>query len=592
MRNLLLFAVAWTLSVAVVSPVAQAADVDFDYHIYVAEEFLGNVLPLRGQDNDGNGILEQDQLGLLRTILAGGTPVACLDAGRVSAIQSAYTQNKSRARTELTVTASGQTVDILDALQDQDAVLSAAVENLLTGFLTIADTSTLVFINNLADTVVAQYLAGTQLENQTATIQNQINFTAGEYLTYGNAPSEPDYLGPAGDLDIDGTTNLAEYTAASGNREAWLASNCITSPLRVNELASGGVALTGASKTFFVSAAGGTGSYTYQWRKGTPSSSTLLASSDTYSIPFLNESHEGTYFAVINDGQTTLNSPGVSLNVVFLALTISRPIQGGTRTAGSSFTFTVEAIGGSPGPYVYTWRRNGNVVGGNTSTLVLNNLTSNDAGSYTVSVTSNGGADAKTSGPVTLNVTTPAVSITQQPQGATKTAGESHTFTVAATGGSGSYNYDWQKGGNTLGAPNQPTLTLSNLQVNNSGNYRVVVSDANNAALKATSSVAVLTVVLPTIEITQQPVGAVRNLDESYTFTVAASGGSGTFNYDWQRNGESLGAPSAASLVLQNLRSTDSGFYRVVVSDAAVPAATVTSDSVELVVNYNPIIID
>jgi hypothetical protein len=572
--------------------VATAVIVDFDSHIYEAEGFLKDAFPLRGQDNDGNGILEEDQLGMLKAILAGGAPVACLDSGRVSAILNAFNQNKSRANSELTVSASGVTIDIIDELRAMDPALATAVEELLGGYLTFADNSTLVFINNLADTMVAEYLEGTQQEGQIGNIQGQINFTAAEYFTYGNAASEPDYLGPAGDIDVDTTTNLAEYTAAGNNREAWLTSNCITPPLRLDELIGGGVLLSGASHRFFASAAGGTGNYTFQWRKGTTTSSTLLASVDEYIVPFLNSSTEGTYFCVVGDGQSSFTTPLLDLNVVDFPLTISRQIQGGTRTAGSSFTFTVEVVGGTPGPYVFTWRRGTTIVGGNASTLALTNLTTADAGQYTVSVTSNGGPDTKSSGPVTLNVTTPALSIAQHPQGATRTVGESHTFTVAATGGSGSYNYDWQKGGVTLGAPNQPTLELTNLQTSNSGNYRVVVSDAANAQVKVNSNVAVLTVVLPTLEITEQPLGAVKNLDESHTFTVAAAGGSGSFTYDWQKGGVSLGAASSPSLTLTNLGAADAGFYRVVVADATLPAATVTSNTAELVISYPPIVIN
>ena len=90
--------------------------------------------------------------------------------------------------------------------------------------------------------------------------------------------------------------------------------------------------------------------------------------------------------------------------------------------------------------------------------------------------------------------------ITQQPVGATKTVGESHTFSVAVSGGSGNYAYDWRRDGISLGVPSSPDLVLNPLSFADAGNYRCVVADTVETQLTPVeSNEATLDVVMSTI---------------------------------------------------------------------------------------------
>ncbi len=81
--------------------------------------------------------------------------------------------------------------------------------------------------------------------------------------------------------------------------------------------------------------------------------------------------------------------------------------------------------------------------------------------------------------------------ITAQPQSRTNAVGTTATFTVAATG-PGPISYQWRKGGVNIPTATSPTLTLTNVQLADSGSsYTVVVSNPN-ASL--TSAAAILTV--------------------------------------------------------------------------------------------------
>ena len=129
--------------------------------------------------------------------------------------------------------------------------------------------------------------------------------------------------------------------------------------------------------------------------------------------------------------------------------------------------------------------------------------------------------------------TVTAPTITTQPASRTVTAGQSATFTVAASG-TAPLSYQWQKDGANLAGATSATLTLSSVTSANAGSYRAVVS---NSAGSATSAAATLTVnpavVAPAI--TTQPASQTVTAGANVTFTVAASG-TAPLSYQWQKD--------------------------------------------------------
>ncbi len=95
-------------------------------------------------------------------------------------------------------------------------------------------------------------------------------------------------------------------------------------------------------------------------------------------------------------------------------------------------------------------------------------------------------------------------SITSQPTNQTVTAGANVTFTVAATGAS-PLSYQWRFNTTNIAGAINATLTLTNLQLADGGNYSVVVS---NSVSSVTSSNAILTV-NPASTCAQSPPGLV-----------------------------------------------------------------------------------
>jgi hypothetical protein len=423
-------------------------------------------------------------------------------------------------------------------------------------------------------------------------VQAQINFAASNFATFGSAPSETNYLGPLGNIDGDGDTNEVEYNAASQDREAWLTSNGITPPLRFDLLEGGGLKLSGLEVAFRMTAKGGSGPATFQWRKGTPSgSSSVLSNTNEFLIDFAVPANDGNYFCRYTDGSVTRNTPVINLKVTQVPLFIAQQIQGGSRKVGQSITFTVLAQGGGPGPYTYTWRKDGSSFGPNANTVTLSNLSLVDAGQYSVSVTSNGGGDARTSGPVNLTVVSglSPLNITDQPDNVVVGEGATHTFNITVIGGSGSYNYDWRRDTVSLGAPNLPSLTLSNIVPSDVGTYTCLVSDQQDAGLTALSNGADLTITEDPVIIDEQPEDATRALGQNVQFAVTVSGASGEYDYEWRKDGMPINdALNRDSVNILNIDANDAGAYTCRISDRANPVIqTFTREAILTVLPIN-----
>jgi hypothetical protein len=168
--------------------------------------------------------------------------------------------------------------------------------------------------------------------------------------------------------------------------------------------------------------------------------------------------------------------------------------QGKTNAVGSVISFSVTATGS--GTLAYQWRFSGaNISGATTNSFTLANAQITNNGNYSVVITNNFGS--VTSSPAVLFVTNAPPSITSQPQPQTVLAGQTATFSVAATG-TPTLGYQWLLGGTNIpGATTNPFI-LSNVQSTNAGNYSVIVS---NFAGSVTSSAAALTIVItnPTV---------------------------------------------------------------------------------------------
>ncbi len=179
--------------------------------------------------------------------------------------------------------------------------------------------------------------------------------------------------------------------------------------------------------------------------------------------------------------------------------------------------------------------------------------------------------------------TAPTIEIDTQDQ--TALVGQDATFNVVASG-TLPLSYQWYYNTNTvLTNATSSLLTLTNVQVSDSGGYSVVVTNAYGSA---TSTVAQLTVNAPVApSITVQPQDQTGILPgATATFRVVADG-SEPLNYQWYFNTSTLLTNATdSSLTINNVQSADAGIYTVVVNNLA---GSVTSSNAVLTVNTSSV---
>jgi glucose/arabinose dehydrogenase len=114
--------------------------------------------------------------------------------------------------------------------------------------------------------------------------------------------------------------------------------------------------------------------------------------------------------------------------------------------------------------------------------------------------------------------------ITSQPVSTSVTVGQSATFSVQVSGTS-PFTYQWQKNGTNIAIANQSSYTITNAQLADAGNYRVIIT---NIAGTVTSNAASLTVnvvpnTAPTATITAPMEGTTYVAGVPFSFSGSAT---------------------------------------------------------------------
>lgn len=234
----------------------------------------------------------------------------------------------------------------------------------------------------------------------------------------------------------------------------------------------------GSNVTFTVTATG-TSNLFFQWKFN--GVNIAGATSTSYTRTNIQPSHAGSYSVVVTNTWGSVTSSSATL---FIPPSITAQPTNQTVNAGANTSFSVTATGAAT--LRYQWRKNGSPISNATSSaLNLTNVQSTDAGTYSVVVTNTAGTVTSSNATLTVNT---APLITGQSGSKTVTAGTNPSLLVTATG-TPSPNYQWQFNNANIAGATSATLTLTNFQASNEGNYRVIVS---NLVGTATSSTAVL----------------------------------------------------------------------------------------------------
>lgn len=265
-------------------------------------------------------------------------------------------------------------------------------------------------------------------------------------------------------------------------------------------------------------ASGGAAPYTYLWSTNatTPTISGLTA---------------GTYTVTVTDSRgctrlmvRTVNQPATPLQAAPATTAVS-------CFGSSNGTITLTVSGGST-PYTYTWNNGAN-------TPILNAVT---AGNYTATITDANGCTYTTNATVTQPA---AISVQPTPTAVSCYGSQTGAISLAVSGGTTPYSYQWSNGSITQSISNVPA-----------GSYTVTVTDARNC----TATTGVLTITQPS---TALSVPATRTHLQCNGLATGAivlnpTGGTAPYSYNWS-NGATT--PTLTGLA--------AGTYTVTVTDAA-----------------------
>ena len=264
-----------------------------------------------------------------------------------------------------------------------------------------------------------------------------------------------------------------------------------------------------------------------------------------------------------------------------------------TAADGTTATFTI-AASGSGLSYQWQYRKsasgswtNSTASSGTTASFKVNARTAINGYQYRCKVTN--GAGSVYSSVVTLTVSDKPI-ITTQPTDVTAADGTTVTFTVAATGGT--LSYQWQYRTSSSGSWTNSTSAsgkTASFKVNartaiNGYQYRCKVTNSGGSVY---SSVATLTIDARPV-ITTQPKTTTAADGTTVTFSVTATGG--TLSYQWQYRKSASGtwtnSASASGKTANfkvNARTAINGYqYRCIVTNEA---GSVTSNIATLTIN-------
>ena len=405
--------------------------------------------------------------------------------------------------------------------------------------------------------------------------------------------------------DITGANNK-EYSVIGYNQTKYFrvkvsgdSQNKTTEPVQVvwrPALAVGGVSgggvttYSGGSVTLHAEQpTGGNGTYKYQWQESTDNINwnniTSVGDYQNYAVSSANPGSSNVtkyYRAVVTSDNQTKETQ--STTVTYRPALTAGAITGGNVTTynNNSVTLVAHPSGGFGENYSYQWQEETN-----SSWNDLQNATSQQLGISAINM-----GDATISRKYRVKVSGDSqeaysdyVTISWRPvlvagtiSGATTTySGSSVTLSIVPSGGDGNFNYQWQVSeDNTVWTDIQGAIYSSLIETGNNETdaaikmyYRVVVSGDSQSDV---SDVA---------EITRRPSLKIGNIlgdnivygGDAVSLSVVATGGNGTYNYQWYRKGADsdwevvgINSSSFSDSFENNTNAAISYLYKVVVS--------------------------
>ncbi len=328
---------------------------------------------------------------------------------------------------------------------------------------------------------------------------------------------------------------------------------------------------------------------TYQWIKDntTPlSDDGNIVGSQTkeLTINYTDFVHDGFYRCDITSTCGGNSSLTANLMVLDSTKITNQPVDQ-TVTIGGTAYFNVSATDSIIG---YQWKfgstdlvNNGTtILGANTPTLTLKNVSASEEGLYSCVVTGFCGTRTSDAGLLTVNV---PIVINHSPSDTIICEGGIASFEVDATGVTA---YQWYFGSNPITDATGPTLILNSVVPANSGVYTCKLTGTFGNIQNITANLQVREIA----RITANPTDETVCENSDLSFKVTATGYS--LSYQWQKDGTNITdvgnriGTNTNELIISGAGAADIGAYKCIVSSAT--CNTIESNPGSLSVNLLP----
>ena len=369
-----------------------------------------------------------------------------------------------------------------------------------------------------------------------------------------------------------------------------------------------------------VTATGGNGPFSYQWFSSLTNSNsggTLIAGATTNSYtPPTNLVGTKFYYCIVS--QSTVGCSVTSATaaiIVISAPTNTTPLVSSTVCLGGTPTPLSVTVSGATGTPTFQWYSN-NTTSGSGGTLIPSqtSATFNPPATtpgifyyYCIITLPSGGCASITSNTATVTINDGATINTQPTitQSLCVGATIATPLTVSYSGGTGTVSYQWyfnllnsNSGGTPISGATNITYTPAVYTTTGNYYYYVTLSFSGNGCGPISSNPAAILIVSDPI-ISVQPI-TTQTLCQGATptnLTVTATGGIGTYLYQWYSN--SINSNSGGSLIIGETNGTFTPtttlvgklYYYCIITQATGTGCNVTSATVEVIVNLAPSIV-
>lgn len=299
-------------------------------------------------------------------------------------------------------------------------------------------------------------------------------------------------------------------------------------------------------------ASGGTSPYDYVWTSG---AGTLQTTNNISGPDVLSSIAAGTYTVTITDNNGCVATTTAIISNAGAATTTITSSTNVSCFGTSTGSATANTTGGSS-PYDYVWTGSAGTLQTVNNTTIANTLDSLAAGTYTVTVTDNGGCVSN----ATVTITQPVSALTLSTSASTPTTCglNNGTASVSATGGSPAYSYNWSPAGGA-------GTSASSLSA---GSYTITVSDANSCTATSTAVIGASTGVTASTTHTNVSCSGGSN----GTATAIPSGGTSTYTYSWSSGGGSAATASGLPAGTYTVTVTSGSCSNTAVATITQPA--------------------